>query len=147
MEAPAITTCWWPTPPEPPTPAGTISGQLQTPGNGAAVVGRTVTAINNADGQRFEARSNNTGGFTLRIPPASYRIEVEQRPGEANDEREALRPQRQPDYANKKARATAENDRCGVAPSPPRREDTDRELRRWREPVEAVDGRAERRRD
>jgi hypothetical protein len=68
---------------KPPTPAGTLSGQLQTPGNGAAVVGRTVTAINNADGQRFEVRSNNTGGFTLRVPPGSYRIEVEQRPGEA----------------------------------------------------------------
>jgi len=68
---------------KPPTPAGTISGQLQTPGNGAAVVGRTVTVINNGDGQRFQVRSNNTGGFTLRVPPGSYRIEVEQRPGEA----------------------------------------------------------------
>jgi len=68
--------------PKPPTPAGTISGQLQTPGNGAAVVGRTVTAINNADGQRYGVRTNNTGGFTIRVPPGSYRIEVEQRPGE-----------------------------------------------------------------
>jgi hypothetical protein len=68
--------------PKPPTPAGTISGQVQTPGNGAAVVGRAVTAINNADGQRYQVRTNNTGGFTLRVPPGSYRIEVEQQPGE-----------------------------------------------------------------
>jgi hypothetical protein len=42
-----------------------------------------VTAINNADGQRYQMRTNNTGGFTLKVPPGSYRIEVEQRPGEA----------------------------------------------------------------
>ena len=70
------------TAPKPPTPAGTISGLVQTPGNGAAVVGRAVTAINNADGQRYEVRTNNTGGFTLQVPPGSYRIEVEQQPGE-----------------------------------------------------------------
>ena len=68
--------------PKPPTPAGTISGLLQTPGNGAAVVGRTVTAVNNADGQRYQVRTNNTGGFTLKVPPGSYRLEVEQQPGE-----------------------------------------------------------------
>ena len=27
-------------------------------------------------------RTNNTGGFTLKVPPGSYRIEVEQQPGE-----------------------------------------------------------------
>jgi len=69
--------------PKPPTPAGTISGQLQTPGNGAPVVGRLVAAINNGDSQRFETRTNNTGGFTIRVPPGHYRIEVEQRAGEA----------------------------------------------------------------
>jgi hypothetical protein len=68
--------------PEPPTPSGTISGQLQTPGNGAPVVGRTVTAINNADNQRYQVRTSNTGGFTLKVPPGRYRIEVEQQPGE-----------------------------------------------------------------
>jgi hypothetical protein len=68
--------------PKPPTADGTISGQVQSPGNGAAVVGRAVTAINNANGQRYEVRTNNAGGFTLRVPPGSYRIEVEQQPGE-----------------------------------------------------------------
>jgi hypothetical protein len=68
--------------PKPPTPQGTISGVLQTPDNGAAVVGRTVTAISNTNGERYAVRTNNTGGFTMRVPPGSYRLEVEQRPGE-----------------------------------------------------------------
>ena len=54
--------------PKPPVPEGTISGLLQTPGNGAAVVGRKVTAINNANGQRYEVSTNNTGGFTVKVP-------------------------------------------------------------------------------
>ena len=62
---------------KPAEPAGTISGQLQTPGGGAPVVGRLVTAVNNANGQRFEVRTGNTGGFTLKVPPGSYRLEVE----------------------------------------------------------------------
>jgi uncharacterized protein YfaS (alpha-2-macroglobulin family) len=68
--------------PKPPTAAGTISGQLQTPGNGAPVVGRTVTAINNADGTRHQVTTNNTGGFTIKVPPGRYRLEVEQQAGE-----------------------------------------------------------------
>ena len=68
--------------PKPPTAAGTISGQLQTPGNGAPVVGRIVTAINNADGTRHQVTTSNTGGFTIKVPPGRYRIEVEQQPGE-----------------------------------------------------------------
>ena len=68
--------------PKPPTAAGTISGQLQTPGNGAPVVGRMVTAINNADGTRHQVTTNNTGGFTIKVPPGRYRIEVEQQAGE-----------------------------------------------------------------
>jgi hypothetical protein len=68
--------------PKPPTADGTLSGQLQTPGNGAPVVGRTVTAINNADGKRYQVTTNNTGGFTIKVPPGRYRIEVEQHSGE-----------------------------------------------------------------
>jgi carboxypeptidase family protein len=67
---------------KPPEPAGTISGHLQTPGGGAAVVGRLVTAVNNATGQRFQVRTGNTGGFTLKVPPGSYRVEVELQDGE-----------------------------------------------------------------
>jgi hypothetical protein len=68
--------------PKPPTAAGTISGQLQTPGNGAPVVGRMVTAINNTDGTRHQVTTNNTGGFTIKVPPGRYRIEVERQSGE-----------------------------------------------------------------
>jgi hypothetical protein len=68
--------------PKPAEPAGTISGQLQTPGGGAPVVGRLVTAVNNANGQRFQVRTGNTGGFTLKVPPGSYRLEVELQSGE-----------------------------------------------------------------
>ena len=61
--------------PKPAEPGGTISGQLQTPGGGAPVVGRLVTAVNNANGQRFEVRTGNTGGFTLKVmPPADPRV-------------------------------------------------------------------------
>jgi carboxypeptidase family protein len=68
--------------PKPPDPGGTISGQLQTPGGGAPVVGRLVTAVNNASGQRFQVRTGNTGGFTLKVPAGSYRVEVELQAGE-----------------------------------------------------------------
>ena len=68
--------------PKPPEPAGTISGQLQTPGGGAPIVGRLVTAVNNTSGQRFQVRTSNTGGFTFKLPPGSYRLEVELKPGE-----------------------------------------------------------------
>jgi Carboxypeptidase regulatory-like domain len=68
--------------PKPAEPAGTISGQLRTPGGGAPVVGRLVTAVNNANGQRFQVRTGNTGGFTLKVPPGSYRLEVELQSGE-----------------------------------------------------------------
>jgi carboxypeptidase family protein len=67
---------------KPPDPGGTISGQLQTPGGGAPVVGRLVTAVNNASGQRFQVRTSNTGGFTLKVPAGSYRVEVELQAGE-----------------------------------------------------------------
>lgn len=68
--------------PKPPMAEGTISGQLQTPGLGEPVAGRTVTAVNNADGQRYQTRTNSAGGFTVKVPPGSYRIEVEQHVGE-----------------------------------------------------------------
>jgi len=63
---------------------GRLSSELhlQTPGGGAAVVGRLVTAVNNATGQRFQVRTGNTGGFTLKVPPGSYRVEVELQDGE-----------------------------------------------------------------
>ena len=47
--------------PKPPVSEGTISGLLQTPGNGAAVVGRKVTVINNANGQRYEVKHQQHG--------------------------------------------------------------------------------------
>ena len=66
--------------PRPPG-SGTIAGIVSTEGN-AALSGRKVTAIDTASGSRFEATTGNNGGYTIKVPEGTYRLEVELRPGE-----------------------------------------------------------------
>ena len=65
---------------KPPTREGTIAGRVLTEGN-TAVVSRVVRAIA-ADGTRHEATTNNAGGYSMKVPPGKYKLEVELREGE-----------------------------------------------------------------
>ena len=60
---------------------GTIAGMVSTDTN-AAVAGRKVTAIDTAAGTRYDAKTGINGGYTIKVPEGTYRIEVELRPGE-----------------------------------------------------------------
>ena len=64
-----------------PPASGTIAGIVSTDGN-APVVGRKVTVIESSTGARFDATTGANGGYTIKVPPGTYRIEVELRGGE-----------------------------------------------------------------
>ena len=60
---------------------GTISGIV---GDGTTPLGgRKITAVNVKTGARFDAASTSSGGYTVRVPPGTYRLEFELRAGEA----------------------------------------------------------------
>ena len=63
---------------------GTIAGRVDGSG-GTALSGRRVTAINESSGARFDVTTATNGGYTLKVPAGTYRLEVELRPGEAVD--------------------------------------------------------------
>ena len=60
---------------------GTIAGIVSTASNDA-VAGRRVTAINTATGSRHEATTGVNGGYTMKVPRGTYRLELELREGE-----------------------------------------------------------------
>ena len=60
---------------------GTIAGIVRADGN-VPVEGRKVTAINTESGAQFDATTGVNGGYTIKVPEGSYRIEVELRAGE-----------------------------------------------------------------
>ena len=60
---------------------GTIAGIVTTDRN-AAVAGRRVTAVNTASGARFDATTGTNGGFTIKVPEGTYRLEIELQAGE-----------------------------------------------------------------
>jgi hypothetical protein len=61
---------------------GTIAGIVSNADN-AAVPNRKVTAIDVATGARFEATTGVNGGYTIKVPEGTYRLEVELQGGEA----------------------------------------------------------------
>jgi hypothetical protein len=60
------------------TIAGIVSGEDK-----AGVPGRKVTAVEVATGMRYEATTGTNGGYTIKVPEGTYRLEVELRAGEA----------------------------------------------------------------
>jgi hypothetical protein len=60
---------------------GTIAGIVSTDTN-TAVAGRKVTAVNTETGARVETTTGVNGGFTMKVPEGTYRLELELRPGE-----------------------------------------------------------------
>ena len=65
----------------PPGTGGTIAGIVTTDTN-TPIAGRRVVAIDAATGTRFEATTGANGGYTVKVPEGTYRLEVELRAGE-----------------------------------------------------------------
>ena len=59
----------------------TVAGIVTTTGK-AAVPDRKVTAVDVTSGARFEATTGANGGYTIKVPEGTYRLELELRPGE-----------------------------------------------------------------
>jgi len=66
--------------PKPPAVGGTIAGIVSS-GN-APLPGRKVTAIETTSGTRFEATTGANGGYTIKVPQGTYRLEIELKSGE-----------------------------------------------------------------
>jgi hypothetical protein len=64
-----------------PAVGGTIAGIVSTDGK-VPVPGRRVVAINKADGSQYDATTGTNGGYTIKVPQGTYRLEVELRAGE-----------------------------------------------------------------
>jgi hypothetical protein len=61
---------------------GTIAGVVSTTDSAVAVPGRTVTAIDVRTGSRHTATTAGNGGYTIKVPEGTYRLEIELRSGE-----------------------------------------------------------------
>jgi carboxypeptidase family protein len=66
---------------------GTIAGVVTGPAD-ATLGDRTVTIVNVETGQRYQTATGQKGGYSLRVPPGTYRLEVQLRPGERLSEME-----------------------------------------------------------
>lgn len=87
--------------PNPPGVGGTIAGIVSSESK-APLPDRKVTAINTQTGAKFDATTGPNGGYTIKVPQGTYRLEVEVRagetvvkhPGETHINRSDLDPQR-----------------------------------------------------
>jgi hypothetical protein len=61
---------------------GTIAGIVSTATN-SPVSGRKVAAVNTETTARFEATTGANGGYTIKVPEGTYRLEIELRTGES----------------------------------------------------------------
>jgi Carboxypeptidase regulatory-like domain len=68
--------------PKPSRMDGTISGTVRGPQGGTPIEGRTVAVVNIATSERQETTTSNTGGFTFKVKPGKYSVEVTLRDGE-----------------------------------------------------------------
>lgn len=62
--------------------AGTISGTVRGPAGAVPLEGRTVEIVNVETGVRERATTNNSGGFTVKVAPGKYRVELRLLDGE-----------------------------------------------------------------
>jgi hypothetical protein len=62
---------------------GTIAGNVAATGGTVAVAGRKVTATDARTRTTYDATTSVTGGYTIKVPEGTYRLDVELRPGEA----------------------------------------------------------------
>jgi hypothetical protein len=64
------------------TTPGTIAGAVRTTA-GDPLPDRRVEAVDTGTGQRYAAVTGVTGGYSIKVPPAKYRLELELREKEA----------------------------------------------------------------
>jgi len=69
--------------PRPPTMDGTISGSVRGPEGTTPIEGREVEVTNVDTGERQRTTTSNTGGFTFKVKPGKYRVEVSLLTGES----------------------------------------------------------------
>lgn len=62
--------------PGPAVANGTISGTVRGPAGTSAIDGRTVAVVNVETGVRESTTTNNAGGFTFKVRPGKYRVEL-----------------------------------------------------------------------
>lgn len=55
---------------------GTISGTVRGPEGTSSIEGRAVEVINVDTGERQQTTTSNVGGFTFKVKPGKYRVEV-----------------------------------------------------------------------
>lgn len=67
----------------PPVVTGTITGTLSGEDGKTGIQGRKITAVNLETGARATAVTSETGGYTLKVAPGKYRMEVELAAGES----------------------------------------------------------------
>jgi carboxypeptidase family protein len=67
----------------PPTADGTISGTVRGPEGTSSIAGRDVVVVNIATGERQRTQTNPAGGFTFKVKPGKYRVEVATVAGES----------------------------------------------------------------
>jgi hypothetical protein len=69
--------------PKPPTARGTLTGTVRGPEDTTTNAGRTVEIFNTETGQKYTTTTSSTGGFTIQLPAAKYRLELPLKNGEA----------------------------------------------------------------
>jgi hypothetical protein len=66
---------------------GTIAGVVTATGGSVALADRKVTATNVGTHSTYDAITNITGGYTIKVPEGTYRVDVEVRNGEVISKR------------------------------------------------------------
>jgi hypothetical protein len=66
---------------------GTIAGMVSTADSSVGVAGRKVTAVDVSKGSRFDTTTSTTGGYTIKVPEGTYRLEIELRASETLSKR------------------------------------------------------------
>jgi Carboxypeptidase regulatory-like domain len=66
---------------------GTIAGMVTTTDSTVPVVNRKVTVVDVGTGATFETTVAANGGYTIKVPEGTYRIEIELHAGEALERR------------------------------------------------------------
>jgi hypothetical protein len=69
--------------PKPLNADGTISGTVRGPEGTSAIEGRDVQIVNVDTGERQHTATNNAGGFTFKVKPGKYRVELSLHDGES----------------------------------------------------------------
>lgn len=70
------------TSPQPQQADGTISGTVRGPEGTSPIDGRAVEVVNLETGARQHTTTNNAGGFTFKVAPGRYRVNLTLRDGE-----------------------------------------------------------------